>query len=136
MPPRLPNAENLASKWARTDPTVLASQLGDRTFTVLPKTYTGPWPAARVTRIGGAPDESALLDEPILQWDVWGGSKDIAHDVAALLVEGLASRLPFRGTGGALLAVIRFGGLRYLPDTTEDPARPRYTLDVTVRTRA
>jgi hypothetical protein len=31
---------------------------------------------------------------------------------------------------------VRHGGLTYLPDEEFEPAKPRYTFDVTVRTRA
>jgi hypothetical protein len=88
------------------------------------------WPAARVTRIGGvAQDSQALFDKPLIQVDVWGGPKVQAEEIAQLIRERLADGLPFR-QDGCLKAVTRMGGLRYLPDATWDPAKPRYILDV------
>lgn len=130
----LPNAEALTSKWLRTDREVLASSLSDRTYTELPANHS-VWPACRVTRIGGAPDGvDALFDEPLIQFDVWGGPKADAERVAHLIVARLASGLPFRTGDGCIKAVLRQGTMRYLPDATFDPARPRYIFDAVLLT--
>lgn len=129
MTTNLPNAENLASSFARTDAAITATPLGDHTYTELPRSKT--WPAMRITRVGGAPDDADLtFDRPLLQFEVWGGAKSQAADIAETVRSRLATRLPFRTGDGCLKAATRFGGLRYLPDTDEDPARPRYVFDV------
>lgn len=133
--PPLPNAENLLSAFFRHDQLVLATEIGDRTYTELPK-GTRTYPLCRVTRVGGPPEDwSAIMDTPLIQVDVWGGPKSAAQRVAQVMRGALADRLPFTNDEGRLMCVLRFGGLRYLPDTTEDPARPRYLFDVTLRTR-
>ena len=132
--PVLPNAENLMSSFLRHDPAVLATALGDNTYTETPRNPT--FPLCRVTRVGGLPEDSnLLLDFPLMQVDVWGGPKTEAEKIAATIRDALSARLPYRGKAGALLAAVRFGGLRYLPDTDFDPARPRYTFDVEVKNR-
>jgi hypothetical protein len=132
---KFPNAENLASKFCRTDPVVTATALADRTYTELPANLD-TWPVCRITRVGGAPDGGARphADRPLLQFEVWGGPKTVAHDIAATIREQLAARSPWRGLGGTL-AVSRWGGLRYIPDVSYDPARPRYLFDVEIIVR-
>ena len=137
--PTLPNAERLLSAFWRQDADVVASALSDHVFTDLPAGWS-TWPAARVTRIGGAPLFTVphVIDEPLMQVDVWGGPKSTTYDVAAVLRGSLvaATRLPFAVPGaGVLSCVERFGALRYVPDVTWDPARPRYLFDVVVQTR-
>jgi hypothetical protein len=133
--PPLPNAEDLVSSFFRHDLIVLATELGDRTYTEVPKADR-VFPLCRVTRVGGgAENVHAIMDDPLIQVDVWGGPKKTAQRVAQVLRGALADRLPFRNDEGCLMCVLRWGGLRYLPDTTEDPARPRYLFDVTLRTR-
>lgn len=132
----LPNAEALLSQFFRHDAMILATSLADNTYTELPKKYPGPYPVCRITRVGGATEDAlALMDDPLLQVDVWGGPKTEAHKIAQTMRVRLARRLPYRGDAGCLMAVLRFGGLRYLPDETFDPAKPRYLFDVTIRTR-
>ncbi len=132
--PRLPNAENLVSSFLRSDAAVLATQMADRTYTETPRNPV--YPLCRVTRAGGVPEDvSLLLDSPLIQVDVWGGPKTQAQDIAQVIRDAFAARLPHRTTEGCLLAVVRFGGLRYFPDRDFDPARPRYTFDVEFRTR-
>lgn len=137
---RLPNAELLLSRFLLADPDVVASPLGSDTYTEIPAGFTS-WPAARLTRVGGTPlfDVPLVIDEPRIQVDVWGGPKSITCDIAETIRAALAApgRLPFTVPGaGTLSCVVTFGTLRYLPDTTWDPARPRYLFDVVVQTRA
>lgn len=134
LPIILPNAENLLSQFLRRDAAVLATELGDRTYTELPKVKT--WPACRITRVGGETDLDLMFDYPLLQVEVWGGGKTVAERIAQTIRASLAARLPFRNDDGCLMVVTRFGGLRYLPDGDEDPARPRYLFDLRVTTRS
>lgn len=125
-----PNAENLASKFCRTDSVITATPLGQQTYTDLPGQHN-TWPACRVTRIGGTPRGGSrpYADGPIIQFDVWGGPKTVAYDIATTIIDQLAARSPWQGPSGTL-SVVAIGGIRYLPDTTFDPARPRYLFDV------
>jgi hypothetical protein len=136
---RLPNAEMLLSQFYRADPDVLAIQ-GDDTYTELPSRFTG-WPATKITRVGGAPPftDPLVIDRPLMQVEVYGGPKSLAADVAETQRAALVAvgRLPFVALGvGELSTVVRFGTLRYVPDPTWDPARPRYIYDLVLQTRA
>jgi hypothetical protein len=133
----LPNAEQITTAFLRQDSEVVGF-LGDNVFTVLPANHDA-WPAARVTRIGGTADNLLVIDNPLLQIDVWGGPKLLAEQAANAIREAFAFRLPFQPVGGGLLALgpgnNAIGSLRDLPDTTYDPARPRFVLDVRLLTR-
>lgn len=130
---KLPNAQVLVTEFLRGDPDVTAI-FGDNIFTELPPTHT--WPAARVTRVGGAADSyPVVLDQPLIQIDVWGGPKVLAESAAQTIRAVLATRLPGAHRTGIVYGVT-LGSLRDLPDTTFDPARPRYILDISMTTRA
>jgi hypothetical protein len=130
----LPDVERLLSSWLRTQPE-LVDLVGQRVYTVLPDAKT--FPLVRLVRIGGADALSVplVLDEPHVQFDVWGGPKAQALEVANTVRGLLSARLLGSHTEGVVQNV-RFGGLVYLPDDDFQPAKPRYTFDVTVRTRA
>lgn len=130
----LPDAELLTTAFLRQDDAVLA-KVADEIYTELPARHD-TWPAVRVTRIGGAPAfQPLVLDEPLLQIDVWGGPKRTALQAAETIRSALSERTPFTLPGTGTLAVERFGSLRYLPDETYSPARPRWTFDVVLATR-
>jgi Protein of unknown function (DUF3168) len=130
----LPDIERLLSGWLRDQPEI-ADLVDDRVYTVLPSTKA--FPLVRLVRIAGADDLSIplVLDEPIVQFDVWGGPKALTYEVAATVRSALATRLIGAHDEGVVQNVT-LGGLTYLPDDDFEPARPRYTFDVTVRTRA
>lgn len=131
---RLPSAETLLSQfWRQDDP--VAAVFADNVYTELPAKYAGPWPAARITRIGGQTDRLGVIDRPLMQVDVWGGPKATARDGAAALVAAVTQRLPWTLTGVGTIQLLRVGGLRYVPDVTFDPARPRYTFDLSLVAR-
>lgn len=131
-----PNAQLLVSEWARLDPDILASPIGSSVYTELPAGFKD-WPAVRLTRVGGAPpwSQPLVLDEPVIQVDVWGGPKIVAEDCAELFRAAAAARLPGEHRTGIVYRV-SLGALMDLPDTTYDPARPRYIFDMTLLTRA
>lgn len=130
----LPNAELLMTSFLRQQETVTAL-LGDNIFTTLPKGFAD-WPACRVTRFGGNADVDVLLDYPLLQFDIWGGPKITASQAASRIQTALRTRLPWRLDGvGAIGSLLTLGGLRDFPDSTYDPARPRFIFDARVLTR-
>jgi len=135
---KMANAELLVSAFFRADPDVLAAQ-GDATFTVLPSGFKD-WPATVVTRVGGTPafSDPLWIDQPLIQVSCYGGSKSTAYDVAETQRAALAARdrLPFTVAGvGRLDCVLRFGGIRDVPDPSWDPARPRWIWEFTCQTR-
>lgn len=108
-------------------------------FTALPAKGK-QWPAARVTRIGGAPDYAVALwhETARLQVDVWGGPKKVAHDGAQTIRAVTAARIAGWPHDQAVVQLATFGDLLWLPDDTMTPgqsARPRYIFDVSIRLR-
>lgn len=133
---KMPNVEMLISQFLRQDPDVIAI-FGDNVYTELPADFAN-WPAARITRIGGTPPFAMplVVDKPYVQIDTWGGPKLLARDGAETIRAVLSQRLPWTLQGkGTLGGVILFGALRYMPDITFDPARPRYIFDTQFVTR-
>ena len=133
----LPNAEGLVSEFLRNDAAVIA-EVADRVYTSLPASPT--YPCIRLTRIGGATFLAGMyeFDRPLIQFDIWGGPKATAWRIAETVREALIERLPGRHDKGLVYGGVGVvtGGLRYTPDPTFDPERPRYTLDVELLTRA
>jgi hypothetical protein len=133
----LPNSEGLLSEFLRGDTAVIA-ELGDRVYTSLPAEPT--YPCLRLTRVGGAVFIEGLyeFDRPLLQIDVFGGPKATAWRAAETAREAIGLRLPGRHDKGLVYGgpSLRLGSLRYLPDATFDPEKPRYQFDVELLTRA
>lgn len=132
---RYVNAEGLVRRFLADDAETKTKN-GGRAYTSLPAEVG--FPAQRVTRVGGTPRPGpAMLDEPILQIDSWGGTKHQAWEAAVWAQEALKNRLPGRHPEGLVYGeqAVALGALRYLPDTTYDPAKPRYVFDVTLLTR-
>lgn len=134
---KLPNIQKLLSEFLRGHPEVEAL-VGERIYTTLPAGHN-TWPAVRLTRIGGSAIPPArVMDRPIVQIDCWGGPKAVALDVAETIAQVIAEELPGRHADGYVYGgdSVVFGPLRDMPDTTFDPARPRFVFDVTLLTRA
>lgn len=131
----LPDVERLLSEFLRDQPEV-TDLLAARVYTVLPRDKE--FPLLRLVRLGGYDEQICVplvIDEAVVQMDVWGGPKALAYQAAATVRAVLSARL-IGGHDEGVVQNIRHGALRYLPDEEFTPARPRYTFDVTVRTRA
>lgn len=113
--------------------------LADRIYTATPANVGGD-PFVLVRRVGGDPvlPRPAVLDAAELQVDCYGGSlRDSsrwARRVAAVL-ELLEGELVDDGEWQAVVAGVRPGPLRELPDEVFEPSRPRHVLDFTVFAR-
>lgn len=129
------DAERLVSAFLRSDPDVTAV-LGDRVYTVLPTEAT--YPLVRLQRWGGEPvvDRPLVLDAARIQIDVWGDRKKQAHDLAQLVRAVLVERLPWGNSTDGWLVRSLASGLRYLPDESFDPPRPRYAVEMEVFVRS
>jgi hypothetical protein len=126
--PPLPDAERLVCDYLRDDPRV-AALVGERVYTAFPA-QAGGAPLLLVQRVGGIPPFSRPLvfDAAGLQIDAYGGTKAQAHELAATAraaLDTLAGAQPLGTISGT-----EFGSLRYLPDETYDPPRPRYQFDL------
>lgn len=131
----LPDAEQVLSAWLREQPELVAI-LGDRVYTAFPA-KSGEGALAVIRRYGGEPPVARplVLDEALLQVDCYAaessGGKAQAYDVAAV-IRALCSE---RTTGANGNPSVRVGALRYVPDETFKPPRPRYVCDLTVFVR-
>jgi hypothetical protein len=131
----LPDVEAIVSAYLRSRPRVVAI-VGDRVYGAFPS-KAGPEPIVLVQRVGGIPplSQPLVVDEADLQLDAWGGPKALARELADTCRAELASLEGTEQPGG-IIGAVRFGALRWLPDETFSPPRPRYVFDVTLTTRA
>ncbi len=131
----LVDVEALVSQYLRSQSEVTA-YVGQRVYTAMPESKT--FPLVRLTRIGGVPKMSRPMrvDSAHIQIDVFGGSKATALDTMDAIRLELSKVVDEDSTQPlGVVCGVRFGPLAYLPDTTFEPAKPRYTLDVTVTVR-
>lgn len=131
----LPDVEAIVSEYLRTRPRVRAL-VGDRVYGAFPS-KAGKQPLVLVQRVGGIPplSQPLVVDEADVQLDAWGGPKVVARELAETCRAEIAN---LEGTvqPGGVIAGVRFGALRFLPDETFSPPRPRYVFDVVITTRA
>lgn len=132
--------ERLVSIYERSDDGV-TDIVEQRVYTEIPARPT--FPLLRMTLIGGSPifSRPLHLDAPIIQFDAYGGPKvqarALADAVRASLGDDFLGTHDFGAEEGDLTAVVTgvdFGELAYVPDTEYDPAKPRYTFEVTIYT--
>lgn len=128
------DVERLLSVALRADGRVVAL-VSDRVYTTWPHNRSDDTsqPCVLITRIGGGPVfmRPLALDACELQVDSYGGRKhaswQLAATVAAVLVE-LADTTHDEG----VVHGVSIDALRYVPDESFTPSRPRYVADVTV----
>jgi hypothetical protein len=127
----LPDAERIVSRYLREHAEVAPLVAGERVYTALPANI-GSAPLVLVQRIGGVPPffRPLVLDEAALQIDAWGGTKLDAWTLAETVRQALVSLPGVRY--GAVVSGVEFGPLRWEPDGTYKPPRPRYLADVAV----
>ena len=131
----LPDVERLVSSYLRAHAGV-ANVVGDRVYTAMPAQGDPSSPLVLVQRIGGTPPLShpLVVDEAQLQIDAYGGPKVVAW---AALANVLAAFDELEGVvlPEGYVSAVRQGAIRWQPDETFDPWRPRYVADVTLTTR-
>lgn len=127
----LPDAERVLSAWLREQPEV-AALLGERVYTAYPA-RAGDAPLVLVRRFGGEPPfpTPLVLDLANVQADAYGGTKAQAWEVAATVRAVCAAR----GRGDTTGPTILVRTVRYLPDESFNPPRPRYVCDLDVYVR-
>lgn len=113
----------------RTEVTDIVS---DRVYTELPSRAT--FPLVRLTLIGGRPVMSVplWLDEAYIQIDAYGGPKVQARLLVDTIRSLLATETFRRNHDLGVVTDCQFGELRYLPDDTFDPPKPRFVADVSI----
>lgn len=123
------DVERLMSEWLRDQPEIEAL-VDDRVYTVIPK--DPEFPLIRLTLI----DERTVFPRPryltssLIQLDCYGGPKVVARAVADAVCDLLSAIFVGSHDAGVVTAVET--SMRYLPDGSYDPAKPRYPVDVTV----
>lgn len=128
------DVERLVSVALRADERV-AALVGDRVWTTWPANASTETKQAAVllTRIGGGPPFSRplALDSADLQVDAYDGRK---HSCFALIATVLAALVDLTDleTPDGVVHGVTVSALRYVPDESFQPARPRYVADVTV----
>lgn len=128
----LPDVERIVSAYLRSL-TAITDLVSDRVFTELPKREADRvFPLVRVSRIGGGPTGAPhFLDRALVSCDVWGGTKYEARLIAATIIGALDEIEGYTLHGGYATGASP-GSLRYLPDDTFSPAKPRYIADAVV----
>jgi hypothetical protein len=131
----MPDVEAIVSSALRSDANIIAL-VDDRVYGELPKDVADRvGPLVRLARIGGGPTGQPLhLDAALMQFDVWGGSKKQAREVAATIAAVLDELAGTAGADGYITGTAP-GSVRYVPDETFTPHRPRYVVDVIVYAR-
>jgi hypothetical protein len=125
-----PDAERLVSAYLRAAPE-LEPLVADRIYTAMPARI-GAEPFLLIQRIGGSPPfpRPLVLDEALLQLDAYGGTKRQAWTVGETVAQ-LLGLLP-GSYEEEVVSGIEVGELRWTPDETWKPPRPRYLLDASV----
>jgi hypothetical protein len=127
----LPDVARLVSAYLRARAEVVAL-VEQRVYTAFPKQLDESKPFVLVQRIGGPPvlARPLVVDLAVLQLDAYGGPQAAAHELVAtcraVLVE-LQGEQP--NASGNVCGVVN-GPLRYVPDETWKPPRPRYVADL------
>lgn len=114
--------------WLRGDPAVTA-MASERVWTVLPREPV--FPAVRVSRVGGAPphDRPLTHDRSLIQLDVWGGTKAQASRLAEACRQRIADAYSHDLGAGVVCGRVSWSNLSFDPDSSYDPAKPRYRVD-------
>ena len=87
-----------------------------------------------IQRIGGSPPlhKPLVVDLAVLQIDVYGGRAADAHKAVAAIRFALSIWQGEQPDNSGNVCGVEFGPLRYQPDETWKPPRPRYIADVSV----
>lgn len=126
------DAERLVSAYLRAQPTI-NDIVAERVYTDPPANLL--FPLVRIQQIGGAPITVPLwLDEALLQIDCYGGPKALARHLLDEVRDLMGSRSFITAHEMGVVTGVDFGDVRYLPDDTFDPAKPRWIFDVSVFT--
>lgn len=89
-------------------------------------------PVLVVERAGGSSDLKGVKDNPIIQVDVWGGSKKKSYDLACK-ARAVLLNLPPRFRGFFIYRTQEVSGVVYAPATASRAYRHRINVAYTVR---
>lgn len=125
----LPDVERILSTYLRSR-SEITSLVDSRVYTELPRRDVDRvFPLVRVSRIGGGAVSSPhYLDRALVSVEVFGGTKYEARQIAATVDAVLDELANFTAHGGYATGSSP-GSLRYVPDESFEPTKPRYVLD-------
>ena len=123
------DAERLTSTWLRSR-TSITSIVADRVYTATPENPT--FPLMRINQYGGSPvfSKPLYLDRAAMQFDCYGGAKVLARQLADAVRSELAAMVGSHSLG--VVTSVEFGEMRYLPDDSYSPAKPRWIVEAVV----
>lgn len=129
------DVEKLVIDLLRTDPDMIATLVGDRTYGRMPNSKT--FPLQLVTRITSNMLEQVPnleFEQVTIQLDTYGGTKKETQDIHQIARAVIGQRLvdPASANG---VAAVDTGSMSYLPDQDFDPPKARYTSDALVTVR-
>lgn len=132
----VPDAERLVVNYLREHAEVQPF-VGDGIYTVFPAQRGSGELFVIVQRVGGVPRISIPLvfDNAELQFDCYGGPKATTQALAAT-VRAALSELSGQVRPEGVCSGVTHGALRWLPDETFNPPRPRYICDAVVTVKA
>lgn len=131
----LPDVEAELSRWLRIQPE-LQTLVDTRVYTVIPG--NAEFPLVTLRRITGSPPLAHVnwFDQPVIQVEAYGGTKAQARTVAATVMALLQERLVGAILNGAMVTVgLDLVGYLYLPDSSWEPAKPRYLFSANLMVR-
>lgn len=103
-----------------------------KVFREVPPNLTHAVPLVTVARFGGA-DKNVVIDQPVVQLDVFASTADSAEDLAEDLRTALRTRLPKYTFGGAVVGrVATFSGPQLLPWSSSNVWRVSARYELTV----
>lgn len=135
----IPDVEALLFEWLSVQPEL--ADLPPRAPTVwtghLPVDWLTQRPLILLQRIGGVPDQRPLVhDHPVVQFSVYGGTRNQAHLIASTVRGVIDSRF---GSDVPNAAVDRWGNLSEVPDVISNAdgskSLPRFIFDLTLTTK-
>jgi Protein of unknown function (DUF3168) len=131
--PPLPDVTKIVSTYLRSRAEV-AALVGNRVYSVFPAQLDPALTFALVQRVGGFPPLSRplVIDLAGMQLDAYGGTQAAAHELVATCRAALAELEGEQPDGTGNVCGVVFGALRWLPDETFKPPKPRYVSDFEV----
>ena len=133
MLPPLPDVSRIVSSYLRSVPEVVAL-VGQRVYTAFPRQVPKSASFVLVQRIGGPPvvTRALVVDLAVVQLDAYGGPQAAAHELVATCRAALVDLVGEQPNALGNVCGVGFGPLRYVPDESYKPPRPRYVADLEV----
>jgi len=129
----IPDVAWLTQTYLRSVPEV-TDLVGQRIYCAFPRQLDKAETFVLIQRIGGSPpvQRPLVVDLAVLQLDVYGGRAADASRLVGAIRWALWDWQGEQPDNSGNVCGVVFGPLRYQPDETWKPPRPRYIADVSV----